>query len=79
MSNANYQTFVIGAAGDLKEELPSGLKGFGTEEHWEATVKQLNSSTSMCSAQCLFCCPCFTLMMICGGGVEGHLSERVKK
>lgn len=75
----NYQTFVLGAAGDIKDELPSGLEGFGTEEHWESTVKQINSSTSMCSSECLMCCPCFVMMMVCGGGVEKHLSQKVHR
>ena len=78
MSNASHQLFVVGAAGDLDEKIPEGLKGFGSELHWAESMQKLNSSTGLVSAQCLLCCPCFMAQMMLGGGMKDHLSENVR-
>lgn len=78
-THTHHQLFIVGAAGDLKEEVPEGLKGFGTESHWADSTQKLNSATGLVSSQCLLCCPCFTAQMLLGGGMKEHLSAKVHR
>jgi hypothetical protein len=77
MANNTYQLFVVGAAGDLEEEIPESLKCFGSESHWAESMSRLNASTGLVSAHCVLCCPCFVAEMMLGGGMKDHLAAKV--
>ena len=76
-TSSKYKLFVVGAAGDLSENIPEGLKLFGSESHWKESMKIINKSTGLVSPLCLFCCPCFVCNMLLGGGLKDHLAREV--
>ena len=73
----HHQLFVVGAAGELNDTIPDGLKGYGNEEHWAESMEKINGATGLVSPFCIFCCPCFVVQMMLGGGLKDHLNEKV--